>query len=449
MKNQLTRKYGLLTAICMVVGTIIGSGIFFRNEQIVAYTGGSIWTGAAAWLTGGVVTLTAAYVFSILAARHERVGGLVDYSEALLGKRYGYLFGWFMAVIFYPSMSGILAWISARFTVVLFGWDVNPFFSAETYMLALFYLLAIFAINALSPKLSGKFQISTTFIKLVPLVAMGVIGTIVGIVNGTTVENLRTDYIPTVVYHPFFEALVATVFAYMGWDTILALNSEVRNSKRNLPIALVAGLLIIMTVYVAYYIGIFSAAPIPELVDGGGVLTAFTGIFGAAAGPVFFGFIIISCLGALNGLCIAGQRAFYTKAVRGRGLHPKMLSQVDSVTNAPNNSAVVYVLLVSIWMVINGGNFAGWYGNFNFDLMGFIPITFQILLVPVYIWVIVKETTLGTFNRIIAPLAAIVGSMVFGVAIVYNHGIRVLWYLLIFAVIMGIGALTMLHKSKV
>ena len=448
MKNQLTRKYGLLTAICMVVGTVIGSGIFFRNEQIIAYTGGSIWTGAAAWLTGGFVALSAAYVFSILATRHERVGGLVDYSEALLGKGYGYMFGWFMAVVFYPSMSGILAWISARFTVVLFGWDVNPFFSAQTYMLALFYLMLVFSINALSPKLSGKFQVSTTVIKLVPLVAMGIIGTIVGIVSGTTIENVRTDYVPTVVYSPFLQALVATVFAYMGWDTILTLNSEVRNSKRNLPIALVSGLLIIMVVYVAYYIGIFSAAPISELVDGDGVLAAFTGVFGTAAGPALFAFIVVSCLGALNGLCVAGQRAFYTKAVRGRGLHPKMLSQVDAVTNAPNNSAIVFVLLVSVWMVVNGGNFAGWYGDFNFDLMGFIPITFQTLLIPIYFWVIFKERDLGVFNRFIAPLAAIGGSAFLVYAIIENHGMRVLWYLLIFAGIMGVGALTMLHKSK-
>ena len=117
MDNKLTRKYGLVTAVCMVVGTVIGSGIFFRNEEIIAVTGGRIWIAIAAWLVGGLITLSAAYVFSTLATRHERVGGLVDYSEALLGERYGFLFGWFMSVIFYPSMGGILAWVAGRFTV--------------------------------------------------------------------------------------------------------------------------------------------------------------------------------------------------------------------------------------------------------------------------------------------------------------------------------------------
>jgi len=276
---------------------------------------------------------------------------------------------------------------------------------------------------------------------------MGVIGTIGGIANGTTGANFYTTYVSAVA-NPFLVALVATYFAYMGWDTILSINSEVENSKRNLPIALIAGMLIIMTVYVAYYIGIFSAAPLPELVDGGGVLAAFGGVFGGAAGSALFAFIVVSCLGALNGLVLAGQRSFYTMAVRGRGFAPKLFSQVDPVTNASNNSAIIFVLFVAAWMVVNGGNFAGWYGDFNFDMMGFIPITFQTLLIPVYFWVIFKERDLGVFNRFIAPLFAIGGSAFLVYAIVRNHGGRVLWYLLIFAVIMGIGAVVMLRRPK-
>ena len=441
MEQKLTRKYGLLTAICMVVGTVIGSGIFFRNEEIIAVVGGQMWLGVFAWLTGGLITLSAAYVFSVLATRHERAGGLVDYAEALLGPRYGYLFGWFMAVVFYPSMSGILAWITARFTVVLIGWDVDPFFSAETYLLALCYMVLIFSMNALSPKLAGKFQISTTFIKLIPLVGMGVVGTIVGTLNGTTVANLASTYTPIVVDNPFFVALVSTAFAYLGWESILALNSEVRNSKRNLPIALVIGLLIVMAVYALYFIGIFSAAPLVALTDGGGVLAAFSNIFGSAAGSALFAFIVISCLGALNGLAAGGQRAFFFLATRGHGPKPDLVSQVDATSNAPHNSAILYLFFVAVWMLVNAGNLAGWYGDFNFDLMGFIPITFQSLLIPVYVWVIFKERTLGHFNRFVAPLAALSGGLFMVYAIIVNHGIRVLWYLLFFAVIMFIGAL--------
>ena len=448
MENQLIRKYGLLTAICMVVGTVVGSGIFFRNEQIVAYAGGRMWVGVAAWLVGGFITLSATYVFGVLATRHERVGGLVDFGEAMLGRKYGYLFGWFMATMFYPTMSGILAWISARFTVVLFGWDVNSFFSGQTYALALFYLMAIYAINVLAQKLSGKFQVSTTFIKLIPLILMGIVGTIAGLVNGTTVANLQSDYVRVVVDNPFLAALVATVFAYLGWDSVLSLNSEIKNSKRNLPIALVAGLLIITTVYVMYFIGIFSAAPVQELADGAGVRGAFVSVFSEIGGTALFVFIVISCLGTLNGLSMGGQRAFYILAARGQGPKPTMFSQVDKTTNIPNNSAAVFVLIVAFWMLVHSGNFAGWYGAFNLDLPGLVPIFFQLFLIPLYFMTIVTQKSLGTFNRVIAPLIALAGSAFLLYAAVTTQGTRIIVFAAVFAVIMVIGALFYKRSAK-
>jgi len=432
----------------MVVGTVIGSGIFFRNENIIAVVGGNLWIAIAAWLTGGFVTLSAAYVFSVLATRHEKVGGLVDYSEALLGERYGFMFGWFMAVIFYSAMGGLLAWVSGRFTVELFGWDVDIFHSPQTYMFAAVYLVSIFAINALSPKLAGKFQVSTAFIKLVPLIAMGIVGTLLGIRNGVTLENLNSTFVAVASDNPFLRATIYTVFAYMGWDTVLSLNSEVKNSKRNLPIALIGGMLVVMAIYVLYTVGIFSSASLEALSASGGVLSAFQGAFGAIGGPALLAFIIVSCLGALNGITITSQRYFYSMAVRGRGISPKTFSQVDPNTNAATNAAILYLLFAAGWMMVNGGNRAGWYGDIVFDIMGFVPITFQALLIPLYFWVIFKEKDLGVFNRFIAPSVAIAGSLFLVYAIVINHGTRVFWYVGAFIVLMGAGAIVMLRSER-
>ena len=452
MSSKLSRKYGLVTAICMVVGTVIGSGIFFRNESIIGYTGGNMWIGVAAWLVGGFITLSAAYVFGVLATRHERVGGLVDFAEALLGKRFAYLFGWFLATMFYPTMTGILAWVSARFTIELFGWHqtygINQFFSGETYALALFYLVAIYAVNVLSQKLSGKVQVSTTVIKLIPLLVMGIVGTIAGLANGTTLENLRSDYVAEATSNPFFFALLATVFAYMGWDSVLALNSEIKNSKRNLPIALVSGLLIIMTVYALYFLGIFSAGPLQVIGGSGGVLGAFSGVFGGAAGTVLFAFIVISCLGTLNGLSVAGVRAFYIMAARGQGAKPKVFSQVDKVTDIPNNSAAIFLVFVAFWMLVFSGNQAGWYGDFVLDLPGMVPVFFQFFLIPMFLLVLPKEKKLGGFNRFVAPLIALAGSSFLIYAAFYSQGTRVFVFGGIFAVFMIAGALFYKKTAK-
>ena len=485
MENQLKRKFGLLMAMCMVVGTVIGSGIFFRNEDIMTYAGGRMWIGVLAWILGGAITLAFAYVMSVLAARHEKVGGLLDYSDALVGERFGYFFGWFMATIFYPSLTGILAWVSARFTVELFGWHtgdaaVSATSSGQTYAIALFYIVVFFCFNALSQKFGSKVQIAGTFLKIIPLIAMGIVGLIFGLRNGVTLENLsflNPDGIPGVAaaaifgnstigglpaHTAFFAALSATVFAYIGWDCVMNLNSEIKNSKKNLPIALFIGSIIIMAIYTLYYVGIFGAYNMADLNQAGGsTLLAFRNVFTEAGGTVLFVFIVISCLGTLNGLLTGGQRAFYAIAVRRRGPSPAIMGQVDRETNVANNSGILAVGLVAVWMLIqaaNPGSGFGWFTHlnflnftegaaFNFNIANLIPVTFNAFFIPVFIMVMVKQKDLGIFNRFIAPGIAVAGALFLMFTNVYTQRWMSFWYLVVFALIMVGGALVMKKKA--
>ena len=462
--NQLTRKYGILMTFAMVVGTVIGSGIFFRNETILATVGNDMWTGVAAWVVGGLITLVIAYVFATLAVRNPEQAGLVGLSEHLVGRRYGYAFGWFLATIFFPSLTGILAWVSARFTVVLFGWDADPSFSGYTYMIALFYLVAIFAMTVLSPKLATRFHISCAILKVIPLILMGIIGTIIGLLNGTTLSNMSyvVEYVPDaagyLASNPFFVALVATIFAYIGWEAVLNIASEVKNPKRNLPIALVGGMLVIITIYVSYFVGIFSAAPLSQIAGPGGVLVAFESRFTDFAGTALFVFVIISCLGTLNGLMIGGQKTFYALATKRKGFNPDLFSQVDRVTNMPNNSATLFLLAVAAWMVIFGANNTDWYGNFfqwvsgdrvsTFDIAGLVPITLNSFLIPVFIMTMVKMKDMHWFNRFVAPAAATAGAAFLIYAVFYNQAGAALFFLAFFAITMAIGMLYYNRRKK-
>lgn len=87
MGNDLQKKYGLPTAIALVVGSVIGSGVFFKAEKILTATGGSLPPGILAWAIGGGIMIVCAYMFSILAGHYAHVSGLVDYAEALVGQR--------------------------------------------------------------------------------------------------------------------------------------------------------------------------------------------------------------------------------------------------------------------------------------------------------------------------------------------------------------------------
>ncbi|MCL2402933.1 MAG: APC family permease [Coriobacteriia bacterium] len=461
--NQLKRKYGLLMTFAMVTGTVIGSGIFFRNETILATVGNDMWTGVMAWVIGGLITLNIAYVFATLAVRNPEQAGLVGLSEYLVGRKYGYAFGWFLATIFFPSLTGVLAWVSARFTVVLFGWDADPSFSGYTYMIALFYLVAVYAMTVLSPKLATRFHISCAVLKVIPLILMGVVGTIVGLANGTTLDNMRSvsDYVPAaagyLAANPFFVALVATIFAYIGWEAVLNIASEVKNPKRNLPIALVGGMLVIITIYVSYFVGIFSSAPLDQIAGAGGVLVAFESRFTEFAGTALFVFVIISCLGTLNGLMIGGQKTFYALATKKKGFNPDLFSQVDRVTNMPNNSASLFLLAVAAWMVIFGANSAGWYGDFfltisgervaTFDIAGLVPITLNSFLIPVFIMTMIKQKDMHWFNRFVAPAAATIGALFLIYAVFYNQAGAALFYLGFFAITMTVGFLYYNHKK--
>ena len=157
------KRYGLPTAICMVVGIVIGSGVFFKAEKVLQATQGNMPLGILAWGIVGAIMIICSYVFATMATRYEKVSGLVDYAEATVGRRYAYYVGWFMAVLYTPCLVSALAWISARYFCVLLGWDITggACMTIAGAMLCLDHVL-----NSLAPRLAGKFQVSTTVIKI-------------------------------------------------------------------------------------------------------------------------------------------------------------------------------------------------------------------------------------------------------------------------------------------
>ena len=259
--ETLKKKYGLFTAICMVVGIVIGSGIFFKAPDVLANAGTAL-NSTLAWMIAGLIMVIIATSFGVLAAKYEKVGGIVAYAEATCGKRYAYFFGWFMSLVYYPAMTSVLAWVSARYTLVVALGNDDKIFSTECITLALLYLVLAYFINTIAPRVAGKFQISSTLVKLVPIVFIALVGTTVGLVNGTLFDNFSVEYSAEIENPGLFPAICSTIFAYEGWIVATAINSEIRDSKRNLPIALCLGTLVIVAAYTLYNLGILVLAEI-------------------------------------------------------------------------------------------------------------------------------------------------------------------------------------------
>lgn len=440
MEKELDKKYGLFTAISMVVGIVIGSGVFFKAEKILTATGGNLPLGILAWIIGGVIMISCAYTFSVLATKYERVNGIVDYAEAAMGKTYGYYVGWFMALIYYPTLTSVLAWVSARYTSVLFGWNIT---GGECMTLAGFFLVASYALNALSPVLAGRFQVTATVIKLVPLLLMAVIGTIFGVQNGMIIQNFTTIVTEVDTTSALLTAVVATAFAYEGWIIATSINAELKDSKRNLPIALMAGTFTVMLVYILYYLGLAGAVSNQTLMAGGqeGARVAFSTIFTSVGGTLLFVFVIISCLGTLNGLMLGCTRGIYSIAARNQGPNPKLFQQVDRATDMPVNSAIMGLLLSAIWLVyFYGANLTKpWFGFFCFDSSELPIVSLYAMYLPIFVVLMQRERDLSAFKRFVMPLLAICGSLFMIYAACRAHGMAVVAYLIIFGCVMFVG----------
>lgn len=441
METTLEKKYGLLTAIAMVIGIVIGSGVFFKAEKILVATGGNLPQGILAWSIGGIIMITCAYVFATMATRYEKVNGVVDYAEATLGSKYAYFVGWFMAAIYYPTLVSVLAWVTARYTCVLLGWDIT---GPEAMTLSGFYLILSYAMNALSPKLAGKFQVSTTIIKLIPLALMAVLGTIFGLKSGILVSNFTSGVIAETAANPLFTAVVATAFAYEGWIIATSINAELKDAKKNLPRALTFGTFFIAIIYILYYTGLAGAVENSTMMQGGetGAKLAFSTVFSNIGGTILFVFVVISCMGTLNGLMMGCTRGFYALAARNMGPMPQTFKIIDPNTNMPTNSSIFGFLIAGVWLLyFYGANLVptAWFGPFSFDSSELPIITIYAMYIPIFIMMMVKEQSLSVFKRFIMPSLAICACIFMVIAAFYAHGQAVLYYLVIFAVIMAIG----------
>lgn len=452
--EKLSRRYGLPTAICMVVGTVIGSGVFFKAQNVLAATGGDMPLGIIAWVITGFLMIICSAQFAVMATKYEKVSGVVDYAEATCGKGYAYYLAWFMVNIYYPGMTSVLAWVSARYFGVLFGWNLA---GPEVLALSGFFLIASYTLNAFSPKLAGKFQVSATVIKLIPIFLMAIVGTIVGLSNGTLTGNFTTVVSEAVggTSGGLFAAIVATVFAYEGWIVATSINAELKDPKKNLPLALVIGSFIVVIAYVLYYIGVAGGASNAVLIEKGAT-TAFSNIFGSVGGTFLNICIVVSCLGTLNGLMVGATRGMYAIASREEGPNPEMFKQIDKTTNMVSNSSIWGLFVCAAWLLyFYGANLTdgGWFGYFNFDSSELPIVTIYGMYIPIFIMWMKKEKDLGVVKRFVLPIASLIACAFMVFAAVYAHGITpfqaakangtfsfpVLFYFILYVVVMVIG----------
>ena len=457
------KRYGLPTAISMVIGIVIGSGVFIKGGKVLNLTGGNLWQGIAVVGIVGLICIICSLVFATLGSRYEKVNGVVDYAEMALGPKYAYYVGWFMNFIYVPALVAMLAFFSAMMFLQLFGIKAVDFANGQINPTAIGvgagFMMIGYGINILSPKLAGRMQVGMTVIKLIPLVLMGVVGTIAGLVNGTTLEVL--NFVNTAEYTAvdgagFFKAIVGFAFAYEGWILATSINSELKDAKKNLPRALIIGSLVTIVIYALYIFAMSCVGDVKTITSTwpfGETLPriAFSKIFGNVIGTVVYVFITISCLGTMNGLIMSSARGLYALSARGMGPSPDFFGDIDKQNNFSVKSAVIgmmaggfwYAWTVMVWMggpemfgAVHGIEWIAW----EPDEIGIICL--YVMYIPMMIGLMIKAKDLGVFQRVILPVLGLICCLFFAYAIWNGYGWKkCIGFLIFFAVVEFIGYL--------
>jgi APA family basic amino acid/polyamine antiporter len=183
-----------------------------------------------------------------------------------------------------------------------------------------------------------------------------------------------------------------------------------------------------------------------------GARNAFAQVFGKVMGTGIFVFVIISCLGTLNGLMMGTTRNLYGLSSRSRGPAPRLFGQVDRATNMPPSSSVFGLLVCAAWLLFfycaQLSPIGAKMGIFAFDPTELPIVTLYPMYIPIFIIMILKGQSKSFFRRILVPVLAILSSIFMFVAAIYAHQKYVIGYLIVFAVIMVIGAIYMKEKKN-
>ncbi|MFC1555941.1 APC family permease [candidate division KSB1 bacterium] len=345
--GKLERKLGLFDSTMMMVGIVIGSGIFLITG-IMAKSLPSAGMILLAWGVGGLITLAGALTYAELGAAMPHAGGQYVYLREAYGHLAAFLFGW---ILFLVSMGGAIAAAAVGFAEY-FGYFF-PALSTTNYLfemsetvlgvpvsyslstgqlVAFFMILILSAVNYLGAGLGKTIQNILSATKIGTILVFIILGLTFG---GNVADNIQTgnsalDIEKGSLIIGFGLALVAVSWAFDGWHNINYVAGEIKNPKRNLPLTLFLGVSIITVLYMLVNIVYIKAVPVSEM---SGVVRiaekASTNMFGGNAASLISAAVLISTFGSLNGAIFVAPRVYYAMAQdkvffrRAEHIHPK------------------------------------------------------------------------------------------------------------------------------
>lgn len=409
--EQQRREYGLFTTIAMIVGIVIGSGIFFKSDDMLGYTGGNVGLAVLVFCIAAFTIVFGCLTFSQLASLTDKPGGVITYANEFIGKRWASMFGWFQVFIYYPTLTVLLSWVVGIYVGLTMGWNLT---FVGMIGVGLVWFFICFLYNILSAKIGGIFQEASVIIKLIPLFAIALGGLIFGDPIAA-IQNPSPEAIEATKTLGWVAAIGPIAFSFDGWVVSTAIAHEVRDSRRNVPKALVAAPIFVLAAYLMYFLGITGYLGVDQVMElkDTAVAVAATNLFGPTFAGIIYVFVTISVMGTVNGVILGYIRLPYSLALRNAIPFSNSLRKINPKLNMPVNSALFAIAVSGVWWVIH-------YLQNKYSLLvngdiAEIAISMSYLLYIILYYQVFRLWRQGAFKSVwygvVFPLFATVGSL--------------------------------------
>ena len=354
---EMKKELGFFSATAVVVGCVVGSGVFFKPTAMYTATGGAPGLAIVAWVVTSLMCLCAAMTFAEIAILMPETGGMPVYLKRVFGDRVGYLCGWMQTVVFYPAMAAALSVAVANQAKLFLG-------EGFVIPVALACILLMVILNCMGAKVGAATQNIFTVAKLVPLGLIMVFGFIRGQGN-PILDPMLADGLS--VGSVMGQLMIAVLFAFEGWTNVGAIAGEMKDPGRDLPKAVVGGVAVIMAIYVVINLAYLWVLPADELMNLESPASAVAiAIFGDIGGKLVSVGIMISAAGTCNGFILSGSRTALYMAEQGYLPGSKALSKISG-TGVPANGIYLIGILGAIYalsgqfdLLTNLVTFSGW-----------------------------------------------------------------------------------------
>lgn len=329
-ERGLKKDLGLVAALSLVVGMVLGAGAFMKPPAVLALAGDSN-SALAAWMIGAVLSMAGGLTLCELGVLFPRTGGVYIYLEEIYGTRTAFLYGWMISLLYGPAVIGALAGYFSSVFCTLF--DISPVYGV---LVSAGVMSFVIFVNSIGVRAAGLLQTGATFCKLIPIFLLAVFGIWKG--NGQVLG--MTSGLPAA---PFSAAVLATLFAYDGWAQVASVAGEIKNPGRILPLAIIGGVTFLSVVYLLVNIALLKVLPANQLVALGHDAASIVAqnLFGLLGGNLIAVGIMISILGGLNGYSMTISRTIFVMAERGQLPGAPLWRRIDHDSNSPLNALLL------------------------------------------------------------------------------------------------------------